>query len=316
MNSNKKITVVVPTFNEEKSIKKLLDTLVNQTHKIDEIIISDANSKDNTISIIKSYIKFGHNIKLANRVGICRGAGRNSGIYEASNDIVALIDAGSFPQNNWLEKLLEKYRNKFSIVFGSVKPIYNNLLDYCLSVLIIGKKNKEELIYPSVSSMILNKYSWNNLGRFKESNDGSYIVEDLLFIDKIKSSSFDIFFNNEAIVNWNVSMNYFEIIKRFSEYSQGGLKSGYARNWHLGIFKNFLLLILILISSYYIIWFILLIIPAILLRSYSYLRKNNFFKKFNFFKKIACIFLFAYVLIITDIATIIGLINWIVKFKR
>ena len=48
---------------EDETKLRLISTHNLNNYKIDEIIISDANSKDGTINIIKSYIKFGHNIK-------------------------------------------------------------------------------------------------------------------------------------------------------------------------------------------------------------------------------------------------------------
>ena len=52
-----KISVVVPTLNEEINIAKFLDSLLNQTRKPDEIIISDGGSIDKTVFIINNYIK-------------------------------------------------------------------------------------------------------------------------------------------------------------------------------------------------------------------------------------------------------------------
>lgn len=51
----KKIAVVITTFNSEKYIGRLLDKLSSQTYPIDDIIIADNQSSDNTIAIINSY---------------------------------------------------------------------------------------------------------------------------------------------------------------------------------------------------------------------------------------------------------------------
>ena len=54
-----KITVVVPTFNEEATIKKKLENLCNQTYPTNlmEIIVIDSNSKDSTVKIAEDYIR-------------------------------------------------------------------------------------------------------------------------------------------------------------------------------------------------------------------------------------------------------------------
>ena len=51
-----KISVVMATYNGEKYITEQLDTIRKQTRKIDELIICDDRSKDNTVSVVKAYI--------------------------------------------------------------------------------------------------------------------------------------------------------------------------------------------------------------------------------------------------------------------
>ena len=55
MSHGAKISVIVPTFNEEERIKRLLDSIKKQTYKDYEIIIGDYNSTDRTIQIAKRY---------------------------------------------------------------------------------------------------------------------------------------------------------------------------------------------------------------------------------------------------------------------
>ena len=52
-----KILVIVPVFNEEKNIKKCIDSLLKQTIKIEQITIVNDNSNDLTESIIQKYFE-------------------------------------------------------------------------------------------------------------------------------------------------------------------------------------------------------------------------------------------------------------------
>lgn len=52
---NKRINVLLATFNGKIYIKEQLDSLFSQTYKNIEIIVRDDGSSDNTIEILKSY---------------------------------------------------------------------------------------------------------------------------------------------------------------------------------------------------------------------------------------------------------------------
>ena len=54
---NKKISVVIATYNGEKFIEEQLQSICNQTVKPDEIIVSDDGSKDATLTIVRKVSK-------------------------------------------------------------------------------------------------------------------------------------------------------------------------------------------------------------------------------------------------------------------
>src|SRR5258708_28215917 len=55
------ISVVCPTFNSAGFGTRTLESVVNQTRKPDEIIISDDGSSDNTVSVVEDFFSRGHN---------------------------------------------------------------------------------------------------------------------------------------------------------------------------------------------------------------------------------------------------------------
>lgn len=55
---NKKISIIVATFNSGKTISKCLESIVNQKIPEVELVVIDGGSSDNTLSIIKSYSDF------------------------------------------------------------------------------------------------------------------------------------------------------------------------------------------------------------------------------------------------------------------
>lgn len=105
-----KISVIIPTLNEEKYISKCLDSILEQSYPGElEIIVSDGSSTDKTIEIINGYCNTHQNIKLINNPNKYQASGRNLGIEEAAADIIAYIDAHSYAEQDWLEQLYNSF---------------------------------------------------------------------------------------------------------------------------------------------------------------------------------------------------------------
>ncbi len=51
------VSIVIPCFNSQATIRKVLESVVNQTYKDYEIIIVDDGSSDNTKSVIEIFFK-------------------------------------------------------------------------------------------------------------------------------------------------------------------------------------------------------------------------------------------------------------------
>lgn len=55
MSKDIKVSVIVPTYNGSKTLKKTLDSIIAQTLKEIELIVADDCSTDNTREIIQEY---------------------------------------------------------------------------------------------------------------------------------------------------------------------------------------------------------------------------------------------------------------------
>lgn len=307
------ITVIVPTFNEGENIYSLINSLLNQTLRPFEIIISDGGSKDSTVQIVKKFIEKGEPIRIVNRKGKCRGAGRNSGINASSTQLICLIDAGITPEKNWIQKLSETYySNQCQVVYGMVKPIADSFVTRSLGAIIVGKSGKEGYLFPSVASMLMKKSSWNKVGKFKEDKKGRYVVEDLDFIKKIENQGLNCIYSNEAIVNWSIPSKYRDIFLRFSTYSEGTLRASMYKIWHFGLLRNVVIYsCLISLSIEVHIMFNVFLIIFHAARAFSYLRRVPWFMKARIEQKIMDFLQTFILLILIDIASIKGVFDWL-----
>jgi len=89
---NIKVSIVIPTLNSAKTIKRCLNSVIQQTYKNWEVIIIDANSKDKTLQIIKSFnlekIKI---FKISSKKSI--SAARYLGVKKSKGSYIAFLDS-------------------------------------------------------------------------------------------------------------------------------------------------------------------------------------------------------------------------------
>ncbi len=102
------ITVIIPAFNEQDTIKKTIDSLLNQTLPPEEIIVVDDHSSDQTGDIARS-----HGVKVLrppSNTGSKAGA-QNFALPEVKTKYTIAIDADTTLANNTLEKMYNFIEN-------------------------------------------------------------------------------------------------------------------------------------------------------------------------------------------------------------
>ena len=97
------VTVVIPTFNHAKLLRRALDSVVAQTFDNWEAIVINNFSTDETIEVVESYQD--DRIKLINfkNNGVI-AASRNQGIKNARGTYIAFLDS----DDNWYSEKLQK----------------------------------------------------------------------------------------------------------------------------------------------------------------------------------------------------------------
>jgi glycosyltransferase involved in cell wall biosynthesis len=122
-----KVSLIIPTKNEEKMLPKLLDTIKAQTFRDYEVIVADAHSTDDTAKIATSY-----GAKVVE--GGMPGPGRNKGAVAASGEIIAFFDADvQLPSNRFLEDCINEMDKKgLDVATCKVRPISRKPIDRAL----------------------------------------------------------------------------------------------------------------------------------------------------------------------------------------
>ncbi|MBD2809882.1 glycosyltransferase [Xenorhabdus sp. Vera] len=133
-NSSPVISIIMSAFNAEDSIEKSINSILSQTYKNFELIVSDDGSNDNTFNICQKLARKDNRIILINQknIGLTKSLNRMLGI--AKGIYIARQDADDISLSNRLEIQLDFLMNKTEYDFcvsqyfinGNVKPM--NLL--------------------------------------------------------------------------------------------------------------------------------------------------------------------------------------------
>jgi len=104
------VSILVPAFNEENSIKNTIDGIIRQEYLgLIEIIVIDNNSIDSTLDILKSMaIK---NMIILEEKTKGKANALNTGLAHATHDYIVTIDADTYLMPNTIKQLVIRYLN-------------------------------------------------------------------------------------------------------------------------------------------------------------------------------------------------------------
>jgi cellulose synthase/poly-beta-1,6-N-acetylglucosamine synthase-like glycosyltransferase len=109
-------SIVIPAFNEEKNLARVLPLVRQQLGPADEVLVVDNASTDRTASVARS---FNAEVVLESNRG--RGRARNAGLKRARGEYIVFLDADCLPQAGWLQSLIEPFDDpKVGCVGGEI----------------------------------------------------------------------------------------------------------------------------------------------------------------------------------------------------
>ena len=92
------VSVIIPVYNAEKYIARCLESVLSQ-QGVQEIIVVNDGSTDDTLKIVEKYVKKNSKIKLINQKNQGVSIARNKGIENSKSKYITFIDA-----DDWLEQ--------------------------------------------------------------------------------------------------------------------------------------------------------------------------------------------------------------------
>ncbi len=129
MKSEHKLSIVIPTLNEEEYLPKLLYALVRQSFKDFEVIVVDAKSKDKTEDRAK-YFSSHLNLKFLSSDRASPAIQRNLGAKAAKGDYLLFLDADVIVTINFLRDIVHEFDERYiECATCLLIPISDKLID-------------------------------------------------------------------------------------------------------------------------------------------------------------------------------------------
>ena len=222
---SEKISLYIPAYNAEKTIEFSINSILEQTVKIDEIIVVNDSSIDDTVQIVKKYSE----IKIINNEkNFGLGFNRNKAILDSKNEIIANIDSDVVLEKNWAEILLDKLgQNKIGMCGGNMKEkLINNSFNMWRAKYYSQNWGNKDILNPPFlfgCNSMQYKSIWKEIGGYDEElfTNG----EDINYSKKINASTnFNLFYSSDAMCYHLQDDNLNTLTKRVWRYHSFGYK--------------------------------------------------------------------------------------------
>lgn len=122
-------SIITPCFNSEKTIKRTLESVLNQSYQDFEYIIIDGKSKDRTIEIVNSYKEaFAGKMRIISEPDAGIYDAMNKGIKLAQGKIVGIVNSDDYYEPECLNDIAAIYNpeEKYQILYGMMRIVDDN----------------------------------------------------------------------------------------------------------------------------------------------------------------------------------------------
>lgn len=315
------ISVVVPVRNEAKTIRPLLQGLMNQTLRPAEIVITDGGSTDTTRELIAQFSGDAP-VTLISEAFALPGRARNVAVQNAQSEWIAFTDGGIRPERDWLENLSRPVADDptIDVVYGTYEPEIKTFFAECAAIAYVPPPLvvDGDMVRPySIVSALMRREVWQTAGGFPEHLRSA---EDLLFMRKVEQAGFKIVRAARAVVHWNLQPGFWRTFRRFVAYSRNNIRAGLWREWQRAIFIRYTAILLSAIPVVFIgdgwlavplgLWLGLMIA-----RAGKSIHRNRINYPAGLARNLGRLFVIVPILTTIDLAAFVGSIDWLVRDK-
>ncbi len=115
------VSVIIPTYNRAWTLKKAIDSVLEQDYKNFELIVVDDGSTDDTETLIEEYAK---SVKFVQQPNLGVSAARNKGISISSGSLISFLDSDDYWEPGKLSAQVEFFNGNPDALICQTEEIW------------------------------------------------------------------------------------------------------------------------------------------------------------------------------------------------
>ena len=192
----KPVSFYIPCFNAAKTIRLCLDAILKQTYPLEEVLVIDDGSTDETVKLATQYpvrlISHNENRGLA--------AARNTAIRNINTEFIASIDADCVPEPDWLSWIMERFDSPKTAGAGGklLEMDSSSVFDFWRSVH-MKQYWKDSQVFPPFlfgSNTVFRRKALINIGLYNENYKSNY--EDVDICNRFREAGYVLIYEPKA----------------------------------------------------------------------------------------------------------------------
>ena len=201
------VSIITVCYNSEKTIRKTIESVYEQTYQNIEYIIVDGKSTDQTLQIVNEYKPlFGERLKVISEPDEGIYDAMNKGILLSKGNVIGIINSDDYYEKNAVEMVINNMTDKkYQLIYGMLRFLNEGKLDY-ISIATPDFIESRPMHHPScfVTKAVYNDYGMYDL-QYK-------YVADYEFCYRLKKRG---------------GVDFIPVLEVLANFSFGGMSSSY-----------------------------------------------------------------------------------------
>lgn len=196
-------SIVIPAFNEERLLPRLLEAISHQTFTDFEVILVDANSTDKTIEEATKFLKkFPLSIISTTERNV--SGSRNIGALKAKGEYLFFVDADNYILPTFLKEMRTVLEKNYQMIIPAITPDSRNFYyktAYETANLFVFFSQKIKLSFSTGGNIIIKKAAFDKLHGFDKT---IFVGEDHDIVKRARKNGYRVIFVNNPKVIFSI----------------------------------------------------------------------------------------------------------------